>query len=150
MIDLWRFIASVGIGVELVTIDIYIAELVPKQIRGKAFAVNHCGQYLAVPTVALLSWLLIPHKPFGMEGWRWVALVPALGAIFVWGIRRAVPESPRWLLARGRVSEAEQIIEKIEFHVASEWGGTPPDPVPVPEEVAQKVSLSEIVRPPYA
>jgi putative MFS transporter len=150
MIDLWRFIASVGIGVELVTIDSYIAELVPKQIRGKAFAVNHCVQYLAVPTVALLSWLLIPHKPFGMEGWRWVALVPALGAIFVWGIRRAVPESPRWLLARSRVSEAEQIIEKIESHVASEWGDRLPEPVLGPEEVAHKVSLSEIVRPPYA
>jgi hypothetical protein len=128
MIDLWRFIASVGIGVELVTIDSYIAELVPKQIRGKAFAVNHCVQYLAVPAVALLSWLLIPTKPFGLEGWRWVALVPALGAIFVWGIRRAVPESPRWLLARGRVREAEKIIEQIESHVASEWGRPLPEP----------------------
>jgi putative MFS transporter len=150
MIDLWRFIASIGIGVELVTIDSYIAELVPKQIRGKAFAVNHCVQYLAVPTAALLGWLLIPHKPFGMEGWRWVALVPALGAIFVWGIRRAVPESPRWLLARGRVSEAEHIIEKIESHVAREWGGTLPEPVPGPQEVTQNISLSEIFRPPFA
>jgi MFS transporter, putative metabolite:H+ symporter len=150
MVDLWRFIASVGIGVELVTIDSYIAELVPKQIRGKAFAVNHCVQYLAVPTVALLSWLLLPIKPLGMEGWRWVALVPALGAIFVWGIRRAVPESPRWLLARGRVSEAEQVIEKIESHVASEWGDKLPEPVPGAEEVTHNVSLSEIMRPPFA
>jgi putative MFS transporter len=150
MIDLWRFIASIGIGVELVTIDSYIAELVPKQIRGKAFAVNHCVQYLAVPTAALLSWLLIPTKPFGMEGWRWVALVPALGAIFVWGIRRAVPESPRWLLARGRVKEAEQVIEKIEAHVASEWGTTLPEPVPGPKEESNSVSLVEIIRPPFA
>ncbi len=71
MIDLSRFIASVGIGVELVTIDSYIAELVPKQIRGRAFAVNHSVQLSAVPVVALLSWLLTPIKPFGMEGWRW-------------------------------------------------------------------------------
>src|ERR1700731_161328 len=56
MIDLWRFVASIGIGVELVTIDSYIAELVPKQIRGRAFAVNHSVQLTAVPVLALLSW----------------------------------------------------------------------------------------------
>jgi MFS transporter, putative metabolite:H+ symporter len=37
---LWRFIAGVGIGVELVAIDTYISELVPKSIRGRAFAIN--------------------------------------------------------------------------------------------------------------
>src|SRR6202048_4731978 len=108
MIDVSRFIASVGIGVELVTIDSYVAELVPKQIRGRAFAVNHSVPLAAVPIVALLSWQLIPLKPLGMDGWRWVALGPALGAIFVWWIRRTVPESPRWLAARGRIRGAEE------------------------------------------
>src|SRR3982074_2670252 len=51
MIGLSRFIASIGIGVELVTIDSYIAELVPKQIPGSAFAVNHTVQLSAVPIV---------------------------------------------------------------------------------------------------
>src|SRR5271168_553494 len=36
----WRMLAGIGIGVELVTIDSYIAELMPKEIRGRAFAVN--------------------------------------------------------------------------------------------------------------
>jgi putative MFS transporter len=36
-VDIWRFIAGIGIGVELVTIDTYIAELVPKEMRGRAF-----------------------------------------------------------------------------------------------------------------
>src|SRR3984893_18671198 len=120
MIDLWRFIGSVGIGVELVTIDSYIAELVPKQIRGRAFAVNHTVQLTAVPIVALLSWQLLPLKPLGMDGWRWVALGPALGAIFVWWIRRTVPESPRWLAAKGRIPDAEQVTSMIEERVASQ------------------------------
>src|SRR3979411_60838 len=128
MIDLWRFIGSIGIGVELVTIDSYIAELVPKQIRGRAFAVNHTVQLTAVPIVALLSWQLIPLKPLGMDGWRWVALGPALGAIFVWWIRRTVPESPRWLAARGRIHEAEQVTSMIEAHVAPQAGGELSDP----------------------
>ena len=35
--------------------------------------------------------------PFGLDGWRWVVLLGASGAIAVWWIRRRVPESPRWL-----------------------------------------------------
>ena len=46
---LWRLIAGIGIGVELVTIDTYIAELVPKHMRGRAFAFNQCVQFAVVP-----------------------------------------------------------------------------------------------------
>jgi putative MFS transporter len=150
MIDLTRLIASVGIGVELVTIDSYIAELVPKQIRGRAFAVSHFVQLTAVPLVALLSWQLIPLRPLGMAGWRWVALVPALGAVFVWAIRLAVPESPRWLAGRGRVAEADRVMSMIEARVASEYDGRLPEPEPGPSEERGQSSLSEILRPPYA
>ena len=148
MIDLWRFIASIGVGVELVTIDSYLAELVPKQVRGRAFAVNHSVQFAAVPVVALLSWQLTPLKPLEIDGWRWVALVPALGAILVWWIRRTVPESPRWLAAQGRISEAEQVMATIEAHVAAELGELP-EPEPTVAVAQGKASLSEILRPPY-
>ena len=92
---LWRFIAGVGIGVELVTIDTYISELVPKSIRGRAFAINQSIQFVAVPLATFLSWQLVPIDPLGIAGWRWVVAVPVLGALFVWWIRREVPESPR-------------------------------------------------------
>jgi putative MFS transporter len=148
-IDVWRLIASLGIGVELVTIDSYIAELVPKQIRGRAFAINHSIQMAAVPIVGLLSWKLMPLRPLGVEGWRWVAMVPALGALFVWWIRRTVPESPRWLADRGRIREAEQVTKIIEDHVAAEIGRLP-EPLPAASEETSKASLSEILRPPFA
>jgi putative MFS transporter len=150
MIDLWRFVASVGIGVELVTIDSYIAELVPKQIRGRAFAVNHCIQLTAGPFAALLGWLLIPIKPLGMEGWRWVALFPALGAFFVWWIRRGVPESPRWLANRGRAFEADQVTAMMEARVASDAGKPLPEPEPTARQETGRTSLSEVFRPPFA
>jgi putative MFS transporter len=60
-IDLWRLIASIGIGVELVNIDTYISELVPKEQRGPAFAYNQFVMFTVVPVVALLAWLLVPH-----------------------------------------------------------------------------------------
>jgi MFS transporter, putative metabolite:H+ symporter len=100
-LNLWRFISGIGVGVELVTIDTYLSELVPPNLRGRAFAINQTIQFCAVPVVALLAWLLIPRAPFGLDGWRWVVLLGSGGAILVWWIRRRVPESPRWLAQQG-------------------------------------------------
>ncbi len=113
-LDLWRFLAGIGVGVELVTIDTYLAELVPKKWRGRAFAYNQTIQFSAVPLVALLAWLLVPLSPLGLDGWRWVVLIGAAGAIFVWWIRLRVPESPRWLAQHGRIVEAEQVLAELE------------------------------------
>ena len=87
----WRLIAGIGIGVELVTIDTYITELVPKHLRGRAFAVNQVIQFSVVPVVALLAWILVPRNPLSFDSWRWVVLIGAMSAIFVWFIRRSVP-----------------------------------------------------------
>ena len=119
-INLWRFLAGVGIGVELVTIDTYVSELVPKATRGAAFAFNQFISFLAVPFVALISWLLVPRHPWGVDGWRWVVLIGASGAIFIWTIRRALPESPRWLEQNGQIEKANQVMDQIEQRVRAE------------------------------
>ena len=148
-LNLWRFVAGIGIGVELVTIDTYISELVPKHVRGRAFAVNQTVQFASVPAVALLSYLLVPYAPAGFSGWRWVVLIGSVSAIGVWFIRRQVPESPRWLAAHGRLAEAEAIMTGLERRVAAESGGcfAPPGR---PEPVVARGSLLEALRPPYA
>jgi MFS transporter, putative metabolite:H+ symporter len=104
-LNLWRFISGIGVGVELVTIDTYLSELVPANLRGRAFAINQTIQFCAVPVVALLAWLLVPRAPFGLDGWRWVVLLGASGAILVWWIRLRVPESPRWIAQQARERE---------------------------------------------
>ena len=121
-LDLWRSIAGIGIGVELVTIDSYIAELVPRHVRGRAFAFNQVVQFSAIPAVAFLAWLLVPYAPFGLDGWRWVVLAGSAGAVVVWFIRLAVPESPRWLAEHGRLGEAERILERFECEAVAESG----------------------------
>jgi putative MFS transporter len=45
-------IAGIGIGIELVSIDTYVVERVPKHIRGRAFAFNQCVQFMVVPVAA--------------------------------------------------------------------------------------------------
>jgi len=133
-IDLWRFIAGIGLGVEFVTIDVYISELVPKHTRGRAFAFNEFLTFLAVPFVAFVSWLLVPRHLLGLDGWRWVVIIGSLGAIFVWFIRRGIPESPRWLEQHGRQEEADRALEEIEEHVRRETGSDLAPPVSEREE----------------
>jgi MFS transporter, putative metabolite:H+ symporter len=99
--DFWRFAAGIGVGVELVTIDTYLSELVPKGRRGPAFAFNQFITFLAVPLVALISYLLGTTRWWNLDGWRWVVLIGASGALIIFLIRRVVPESPRWLEQRG-------------------------------------------------
>jgi putative MFS transporter len=149
---IWRLITGIGIGVELVTIDTYIAELMPKEVRGRAFAVNQVVQGTAIPLVAFISWLLVPHSPFGFDGWRWVVLLGSVGAIFVWFIRRSIPESPRWLIARGHISEAERAVTNMEKRVAAELGAElPPVVLETSAEAAPgaRVKFVQIFRPPY-
>ena len=141
-IDLWRFIAGIGIGVELVTIDTYISELIPRHVRGRAFALNQFIAFCAVPVVAFLAWVL------GPDNWRWVVVLGAVGAIFVWWLRLGVPESPRWLARHGRLAEAEAIIARLEAEVQAEYGALPPlaaAPAVEPREGA----LAELWQPPY-
>ncbi len=122
-INVWRFLAGVGFGVQLVTVDAYLVELTPRSLRGRAFSVNQGICFSIVPVVALLSWLLVPRAPLGFDGWRWVVLAGTVGAVAVWALRSGIPESPRWLAAQGRLEEAERIVEAIERRVAAEGGG---------------------------
>jgi len=147
---LWRFITGIGVGVEIITIDSYVTELVPQHMRGRAMAFNQMVMFAAAPVAALLSYWLVPTTAFGLDGWRVVVLAGSVGAIVVWFIRRAVPESPRWLAMHGDVSQAERIMQKIEAHVERQSGRPLPLPLPVIEQPAhRRASLSELLAAPY-
>jgi putative MFS transporter len=134
-IDFWRFLAGCGIGVELITVDTYLSELMPKDRRGQAFAFNQSFQFLGYPVISFLAWGLVPVTPFGVEGWRWVTIIAAAGAIVVWWIRLALPESPRWLAIHGNMAEAERITAIMEAKVLAESGKPLPPPEILPDEV---------------
>jgi putative MFS transporter len=150
-LDVWRFLAGIGIGVELVTIDSYIAELMPARFRGRAFAVNQAIQFSAVPIVGLVCAKLAPSSVLGFAGWRWVMIIGALGALIVWRLRRGIPESPRWLYQQGRVAQAEGVVKALEARVIEETGPLPPLPRLQPHlgEARSEGDWREIFAPPY-
>lgn len=109
-----RFLVGVGLGIELVTIDTYLTEWVPTHLRSKAFAFAFFIQFLSVPTVALMSWWLVPQTIFGLTGWRYVVIAGALCSLIIWFIRKNLPESARWLAQQGRHQEAHQVLSRME------------------------------------
>lgn len=148
--DAWRFVAGLGIGVQLITVDTYISELTPNHARGKYMAFSILVILTSVPTVALLSYVLVPHTILGLDGWRWVMIIGSAGALLIWLIRRDLPESPRWLESRQRVAEARAIVDRIESRVVAETGqplAAPKLDAAAPEE--GRGSWSEIWRRPY-
>ena len=152
-IALWRLVAGIGIGIELVTIDSYIAEIVPRQMRGRAFAFNQAVQFIGVPIVAFLSYLLHPITYAGLEGWRWVALIGAAGAVVVWVLRLGLKESPRWLIDHGHPAKAEWVITTMEITACRDLGQKTL-PMPILDKVqtvhaGKSGRFAEIWQPPY-
>ncbi|MGW5641624.1 sugar porter family MFS transporter [Saccharopolyspora sp. NPDC003752] len=101
MLVVGRVVIGVGIGIVAVSVPIYLAEISPARIRGRIGALTQ----LMIASGILLSYVVgYAMSPSG--AWRWMvafALVPALVLIAgVW----VLPESPRWLLTRGRDEEA--------------------------------------------
>ncbi len=115
---LLRFIAGVGVGAEYSAVNAAIAELIPSAKRG--FAASFVMNFWSVGTLfaALLSWLLFSLMPADFA-WRIVFACGGLVALSTLWLRRELPESPRWLLAQGRVPEAEAIIAAMKRGQAS-------------------------------
>src|SRR6266849_4609075 len=73
-----------------------------------------------LPVAALLGTLIIPHF-----GWRAMFVLGGVGALVVWYLRKALPESPRWLESISRTAEAETLLQSIEGEVSREHGPLP-------------------------
>src|SRR4051812_16120781 len=145
---LCRFVAGVGIGIEIITIDAYITELVPSWMRGRAFAVNQAVMFVAVPIVAALAWWLVPLSPMGLDGWRWVVLIGAAASMVIWILRLYLPESPLWLARHGRGAEAIAIVHALE--AATGASGQPESKAESRASAAVPVvSFSDLFKPPY-
>ncbi|MDT7863624.1 MAG: MFS transporter, partial [Vulcanisaeta sp.] len=96
-LTVFRFLTGVGIGGEYGAVNSALQEFVPPKERGKwlGFIVG-VGWDVGTVIASLLSYFAISRLPISI-GWRVAFLLGAILAVFVWFIRRSIPESPRWL-----------------------------------------------------
>jgi putative MFS transporter len=109
-----RFMAGIGVGAEYPVADSYLSDVLPKDHRGRLAAWAYTCSFLAVPALGFLTLSLNGHKVLGFDSWRVLLVIGAIGALFVIVLRRALPESPRWLAGVGRTEEAEAAMRAFE------------------------------------
>lgn len=112
---LFRFLTGAGIGGEYAAINSAIQELIPARYRGRTDLAINGSFWLGALLGSLASAvLLVPGRLPTDLGWRVAFAIGGILALIVLVFRRMLPESPRWLIVHGRVSEAEQIVAGIE------------------------------------
>jgi MFS family permease len=115
----FRFVTGAGIGGEYAAINSTIQELIPARVRGWSDLVINGSFWIGAAMGALGSLVLLDPVVIDPDlGWRLAFLIGASLALVIFFMRMWLPESPRWLMTHGRVTEAEQIIAVIEHKFA--------------------------------
>jgi MFS transporter, putative metabolite:H+ symporter len=105
----FRTLQGLGLGGEVPVAAVYINELAQARNRGRFFLIYEQAYSAGRLLAALLGvWVVVNL------GWRYMFLIGGLPAIMVIFLRRNLPESPRWLVGRGRIEEARRALDEIE------------------------------------
>lgn len=122
---IWRIVGGVGIGIVSIVCPLYISEISPASHRGRmvslyqlAVTVGFLGAYLANYyllnfSTGFTSSNSILHQIFGTEIWRGMLGVETIPAMMFFIIIFFIPESPRWLIVKGKDETASGILSKI-------------------------------------
>ncbi len=122
-IYVWRFLTGVGIGADLAIAAAFLSELAPSHVRGKFQSLSTFFGFVGAGVGPFVGFLVIPAFAWG---WRLFFVIGALGGLFIIFFRRGLPESPRWLLSKGRAKEASDLLDIIEKDYTEKHKELPP------------------------
>lgn len=114
---IWRFVGGIGIGLASVIAPAYIAEVSPAQHRGSLGTLQQVaimvGMFAALLTGACIAWSAggAAASFGGMKAWRWMFLSEIIASVFYGILAFRLPESPRYLVIKGDLSEAGRILQ---------------------------------------
>lgn len=106
-----RFFVGLGLGAELPVASTYVSEFAPARIRGRLIVILEAFWAVGWTASAVIGYFVVPASE---DGWRWAFAIGAIPAVYAFAVRWGLPESPRWLAGRGRLDEAEKIVESFE------------------------------------
>lgn len=107
-----RFLVGIGIGGDYPVSSTYITENMPKKLRGKMLVSGFGFQGIGAIAGALLGMLILSVHP-EVNAWRWMLGLAVVPAIIVLILRLWLPESPRWLINKGKHEEASRVASKM-------------------------------------
>ncbi|CAM06381.1 SP family sugar:H+ symporter-like MFS transporter [Saccharopolyspora erythraea NRRL 2338] len=117
----WRVIGGVAIGIASVIAPAYIAEVAPAAYRGRLASLQQLAIVLGIALSQLVNYGLAAAaggSASGMLGplqaWQWMLGVAAIPAVIYLVVASAIPESPRYLVAAGKLDRARAVLAKIE------------------------------------
>ncbi len=145
-----RIIGGFGIGAASMLCPLYIAEIAPARIRGRLVSINQFAIVTGFLVVYFVNALVArTGEGLGGEswnvlyGWRWMMGSEALPALVFLVLLIGVPESPRWLVKRGRESEAFNVLARVNGDVQARA-----DMREITETIAREErSLTQLLRP---
>jgi sugar porter (SP) family MFS transporter len=108
----FRFVGGIAIGGASVVSPMYVAEISPAHLRGRLVAVTQLNIVLGI-LVAFFSNYWIARLGLGEGEWRWMLGVVAVPAAAFFLLLFLTPQSPRWLVARGRADEAAAVLARL-------------------------------------
>lgn len=120
---IFRMLGGIGVGASLILAPMYIGEIAPPKSRGKLVSFNQLNIVIGISLAFFSNYLILSYgdsdaawvKQLGLSenNWRWMLGVEALPAIVYFFGLYLVPKSPRWLIMKGRSSEALDVMTKF-------------------------------------
>lgn len=116
----WRVLGGIGVGAASVIAPAYIAEISPAAVRGRLGSLQQLaivtGIFVALLSDAFLAFLAggaAEDLWFGLEAWRWMFLAEVMPAVAYGVLSLQIPESPRYLVAKGEPEEARRVLGQV-------------------------------------
>jgi sugar porter (SP) family MFS transporter len=116
----WRFIGGLAIGIASVIAPAYIGEVAPARLRGALSSLQQLAITLGIFLALLSDAALAGSKGdasrelwFGVEAWRWMLLVGVIPAVVYGILSLTIPESPQYLVRKGRVDDALHVVKNV-------------------------------------
>lgn len=113
-----RFFTGLGIGGEYAAINSAVDELIPSKVRGTVDLFVNATFWIGASVGSVAAYLLLGSHGLPQDSsWRYAFGIGGVLGLLVLLLRLAVPESPRWLMLRGREEEAGKIVDQIESRI---------------------------------